>query len=394
MHTQQIQKYLGIYRDGLLHDTLPFWTERAHDPVHGGFSFFLDRKGERYDTDKGVWQNGRFTWMLATLYNDLEANPRWYELAGSGIRFLTEHGFDADGRMFFHLNQQGLPIRKRRYVFSETFTIIALAAWAKASGEDWAARRAHELWEFVMELLHKPGALPAKFTANRHMKGLALPMILLVTAQELRKNLGDQGYTETITKLIGKIKSDWMKPEFKAVLENVGPDGSFLNHADGRIMNPGHAIEAAWFILDEAEYRGDEEMKQTGLTILDWMWEWGWDKEFGGILYYRDVLNHPVVEYWHDMKFWWPHNEAIIATLKAYRITGDEKYAEWHRLVHEWAYKHFADPEYGEWFGYLRRDGSISSSLKGNLWKGPFHLPRMQWIAWQECEKLIKAQHA
>ena len=81
-------------------------------------------------------------------------------------------------------------------------------------------------------------------------------------------------------------------------------------------------------------------------------------------------------------------NEAIIATLLAYQLTGEKKYAEWHKLIHEWTYKLFPDPEYGEWFGYFHRDGRLSVPLKGNLWKGPFHIPRMQLMAWKILEEI------
>ena len=116
------------------------------------------------------------------------------------------------------------------------------------------------------------------------------------------------------------------------------------------------------------------------------MWERGWDKKYGGLYYFRDVYNRPVQEYWHDMKFWWPHNEAIIATLLAWTLTKNEKYLKMHSLVHNWAYKHFEDQEHGEWFGYVHRDGRLSSQIKGNLWKGPFHLPRMQLVCWRLLE--------
>ena len=116
------------------------------------------------------------------------------------------------------------------------------------------------------------------------------------------------------------------------------------------------------------------------------MWKRGWDEEHGGIIYFKDVYDKPVQEYWHDMKFWWPQCEAIIATLLAYQLTGDEKYAQWHRDIHEYAHKVFPDKEHGEWFGYLHRDGRVSSPVKGNQFKGPFHLPRMQWYCWQMLE--------
>ena len=117
-----------------------------------------------------------------------------------------------------------------------------------------------------------------------------------------------------------------MHPEFNALLETVGENGEFIDTINGRIINPGHCIETAWFILEESRYRGwDKEMLETALTILDWSWEWGWDKDFGGIINFRDCRNLPVQDYSQDMKFWWPQTEAIIATLYAYEATGDEK---------------------------------------------------------------------
>ena len=226
--------------------------------------------------------------------------------------------------------------------------------------------------------------MPPKFEATRPMKGLAPRMIGIVTAQELRLHLGEvpvRGRTpsEWIDGFIGEIRRDFLKPGLGALMEGVAPDGSVIDHLDGRLLNPGHAIECAWFILHEARVRGDGDLVRLGVEILDAMWERGWDPEHGGLLYFTDLRRTPVQEYWHDMKFWWPHCEAIIATLLAWRLTGDERHAVRHRAVHEWSFALFADPVFGEWFGYLRRDGGVSQSAKGNLFKGPFHLPRMLW---------------
>ena len=385
----RIDELIAIYRDGLLHDTLPFWIPRCVDREHGGFMFALDRDGTLLDTDKGMWQQGRFTWLLAHLYNTVEPRDEWLELANHGLDFIRRFGFDDDGRMFFHVTREGRPIRKRRYLFTETFGVAALAAYAKAADDNQAKQEAIDLFNLIVRYLTTPDLTPAKFyTENRPMKGLAVPMIMIVTAQILRDIVDDPTpYNEWIDQSILEIERDFMKPELKAVLETVGPNGEFIDHFDGRMLNPGHAIEAAWFIMQEAQYRGnDPHLIELGTTILDWMWGWGWDAEYGGIIYFRDVKGLPVQEYWHDMKFWWPQNEAIIATLMAYQMTGEEKYAQWHQLIHEWTYKYFPDPDYGEWYGYLHRDGRISVPLKGNLWKAPFHLPRMQLKCWQMLE--------
>ena len=388
--TDEKNKLLNCYRNGLLNDTLPFWIKNCVDRKYGGFTFCLDRDGSVIDTDKGIWTQGRFTWLLSTLYNEVDQNSEWLDLAKHGIQFIRNFGFDDDGRMFFSVAQNGEPLRKRRYIFSEAFAVTALASYAKASGESQAKDEAINLFGAMQKYLREPGFLPPKLiSTTRSMKGLAVPMIMIVTAQTLREIMDEPDYcNKIIDQSINEIKNDFLKEEFEAVLESVTTEGGFLNNFDGRLLCPGHAIEAAWFILQESIYRdNDENLKTLGLKILEWMIDWGWDKQYGGILYYRDVKNLPIQEYWQDMKFWWPHNEAIIATLLAYKITGIEKYAWWHKRIHEWAYSHFPDKEYGEWYGYLHRDGRVSVKLKGNMWKGPFHLPRMQLLCWKLIEK-------
>ena len=390
--TRERKEHLqSVYRTGLLDDILPFWIENGVDTTHGGFLTALNRDGTIIDTDKGMWQQGRFTWLLGTLYNTVEPRESWLHLARHGIDFIKQHGFDKDGRMFFLVTREGRPLRKRRYVFSEAFASIAYAAYAKAANDDEAAARASELFSTYKQYASTPGLIPAKTdTDTRPSQGIGMSMIAINLAQVLRDTIDDPTSTKTIDEAIDTIQRYFMKPDLKVVMEMVGPGGEIIDHFDGRTLNPGHAIEAAWFILHEAKYRNnDAGLIKIGCTILDWMWERGWDKEYGGILYFRDVYDLPVQDYWHDMKFWWPHNETIIATLLAYHLTGNEKYAKWHEMVHDWSYKHFPDPEHGEWYGYLHRDGRISVQMKGNTWKGPFHLPRMQLYCWQLLNEML-----
>lgn len=380
------------YRDGLLNDTIPFWFPRSVDREFGGFLTSFGEDGALLQTDKSVWFQGRFTWMLATLFNTVEKKEEWLALAKHGVDFLNAHCFDTDGKMFFTLTQEGKPLRKRRYIFSEIFAVIALAAYGNAAQDERYKQQALELFKLVLRYLETPGLLEPKTNPEvRPMKGLAIPMVLIVTAQELRKAVNDPICNQVIDRAILEIERDFMKPEFKCVLETVGPKGEFYDNFDGRMINPGHSIELGWFILEEARLRNnDKRLIALGTKIIDWSYEIGWDREFGGMIYYRDARNLPATEYWHDMKFWWPQNETIIATLLAYQLTRDEKYANWHRTAHNWAYAHFPDPKHGEWYGYLHRDGSLSTRLKGNMWKGFFHLPRMQWYCWQRLEEMLQ----
>lgn len=386
----RINELIAVYRDGLLHDTIPFWFPRSIDFEGGGYITSLDQDGSILQTDKPVWFQGRIAWLLATLYETVEKRAEWLEWSRHGVDFLTKHCFDSDGRMFFSVTREGKPLRKRRYLFSECFAVIAFAAYGNATGSRAYVERALSLFQLIQKYHSTPGLLPPKvIPETRKLKGLAMPMMLMVTAQELRKAIDDPGCTEAIDSSIGEIERDFLKNDLKCVLESVGPNGEFLDTFDGRAINPGHSIEAGWFILEEARLRNnDPNLISLGCRIIELSLEVGWDREYGGIYYFRDAKGLPCTDYWHDMKFWWPHNEAIIATLLAYELTGNEKYVRWHRMVHDWAYTHFPDPLHGEWFGYLHRDGTVSTRLKGNMWKGPFHLPRMQWYCWQRLEAL------
>ena len=383
---------ISVYRDGLLNDTLPFWLKHGPDQEFGGIITSLDRDGSVVDTDKGVWQQGRYCWLLGECYNNVERRDEWLEALKQGISFLDQHCFDAeDGRMWFQLARDGTPIRKRRYSYGESFAAIAYGELAKATGQQIYADKATRCFEKFIEH-HESWEDPSpKYTSHRQLRSIGFPMITINTAQELRESIGLASANEHIDQCIEIIRRYHLKADISCVMEAVGEDGQPVDSFEGRTLNPGHAIEGAWFIVNEGRIRGDESLIALGCKMLDWMWERGWDEQYGGLLYFVGIDGKPVQEYWHDMKFWWPHNETIIATLLAFLLTGKEKYRDWHRLVHDWSYSHFPDSEHGEWFGYLRRDGSVSSTLKGNLWKGPFHLPRMQLTCWQLLEAHFKS---
>ncbi|MEM7452710.1 MAG: AGE family epimerase/isomerase [Planctomycetota bacterium] len=397
MDKTELQILKESYQNGLLDDVLPFWLSNGLDREHGGVMASLDRDGSLIDTDKSVWQQGRFTWLLGELYNhpllaDHPDRDRWLEIATSTAGFIETHCFDpVDGRMWFHLTRDGTPLRKRRYAFSESFAAIAFGEISKATGSEQYATRAADCFESFVDHNVNPPAELAKFTSARPMRSIGFPMIGINTAQELRDSIGLEGADEHIDRFIEEIETHFVRPDIECVMETVGGSGDLINHFDGRTLNPGHAIEGAWFIMSEGRYRNDHRLIQLGCTMLDWMWKRGWDQQYGGILYFTGVDSKPVQEYWHDMKFWWPHNETIIATLMAYVSTGDEKYRQWHQRIHRWTMDHFPDEECGEWFGYLRRDGAVSSPLKGNLWKGPFHIPRMQLVCLELLHHLDKS---
>lgn len=377
----------------LTSNIFPFWLKYGLDKKNGGFYTCIDRDGTLMDTTKSVWFQGRAAFIYAYAYNNIDKNIEWLEASESAINFLENHCFDSDGRMFFEVSREGKPLRKRRYLFSEAFAAIAMSEYSIASGNKTYAKKALELFKLILQYKNTPDLLPSKYTRNMQTRGHSLPMILINTASRIREAIQDDVLTQQIDESIFEIQHYFMHEEFHAVLETVGVNGEFINTNMGRTINPGHSIETAWFILEEAKYRNwDENLTQLGLKILDWSWDWGWDKKHGGIINFRDCCHLSPQDYAHDMKFWWPQTEAIIATLYAYMATKDEKYFDMYKHINNYTFRHFPDKEYGEWFGYLHRNGTISQPAKGNLFKGPFHIPRMLIKSHLLCNSILHSE--
>lgn len=392
MNAEKIVQLHKFYQNALFGDVLPFWLNSdLIDKENGGFITSVDREGKSYNDDKSVWFQGRCLWTFSKLCNVYGVNGEWAAAADGGAKFIKQHCIDKDGRMFFTVTKEGLPLRKRRYFFSESFLAVGFAEYYLLRKNQEDLDLAVKYFDFMWEMYCKPECDPFKITPKenaevRSLRSNANPMVLVSSAQTLRRITGDTAYYD---KIIEKIISDMItlhyKEDLKCVLETVYTDGSILDNPVGRTINPGHSIENSWFLMNYAWQTKDETLLKQALNILDWSLEIGWDREFGGIYYFRDVYGRPCEQLEHDMKLWWVHNEALIATLAAYKITGEEKYAVWYDKLHAYTFSHFSDKEYGEWYGYLHRDGTVSHTQKGSLWKGPYHLLRCLIL----CEQIL-----
>lgn len=390
--TDYLKEWSASYRKDLTTNIMPFWLKHGLDTANGGIYTCLNRDGSLMDSTKSVWFQGRFAFICAYAYNHVEKNEEWLSAAKSTLDFIENHCFDTDGHMYFEVTSEGTPLRKRRYIFSESFAAIAMSEYAIASGEQSYATKALDLFKRMQYFLNTPGLLAPKYLDTLPMKGHSITMILINVAARIREAIQDESLQQQIDLSIAQLRNDFIHPEFKALLETVGPNGEFIDSNLGRTINPGHCIETAWFLLEEAKYRQwDKDITQLALTILDWSWEWGWDDEFGGIINFKDCKQLPPQDYSQDMKFWWPQTEAIIATLYAYLATKDEKYLHMHKKISDWTYAHFPDAAYGEWFGYLHRDGTPAQMAKGNLFKGPFHIPRMMIKGYTLCQEILNS---
>ena len=385
------KKLSDRYRNELLDNVLPFWLENSQDREYGGYFSCLNRDGSVYDTDKFVWLQGREVWMFAMLYNNVEKNRQWLDCAVQGAEFLKKYGHDENWDFYFSLDRKGNPLVQPYNIFPNTFACMAFAQLAKATGNEEYAQIARRIFGRILERRSNPkGQWCKAYPGTRPMKDFALPMIICNMALEIEDILEDKSVLEqTIDTCLHEVFDVFYQPELGCMLENVSSvDGSPVDCFEGREINPGHDLEALWFMMNLGVRRDDKALIEKCVEISLDVIERGWDKEFGGIYYFLDAKGVPQQKLEWDQKLWWVHIESAIAMLKGYQLTGNEKCLEWFSKLDAYLWDNFKDKEYPEWFGYLNRRGEVLLPLKGGKWKGCFHVPRCLFQCWKTLEAL------
>ena len=374
-----------LYKNTLLNNVIPFWEKHSIDWEYGGYFTCLDREGKVYDTDKFIWLQNRQLWTFSMLYKRLEKKENWLKIARNGAKFLADKGRDREGNWYFSLNQTGQPLVQPYNIFSDCFAAMAFSQYALASGETSAQEIALQAYNNVLRRQENPKGKYNKIVpGTRNLKSLAVPMILANLSLEMDWLLHSDRLEDILDNTVQEIMRDFLDHEQGLMYENVTPDGSFVDCFEGRLINPGHGIEAMWFIMDIARRRQDLKLINQAVDIMLNILDFGWDREYGGIYYFLDIKGHPPQQLEGHQKLWWVHLESLVALAMGYGLTQRAECWQWYQKVHDYTWQHFPDPEYGEWFGYLNRRGEVLLNLKGGKWKGCFHVPRALYLCWQQ----------
>jgi N-acylglucosamine 2-epimerase len=378
-----------LYQDTLLDNVLPFWEQNSIDWDCGGYFTCLDQAGKVYDTDKFIWLQNRQVWTFSMLYNQLEQRSEWLKIAGHGAKFLAKHGRDPQGNWYFSLDRSGHPLVQPYNIFSDCFAAMAFSQYAFASGEPWAQEVAIQAYQNVLRRQDDPkGQYNKTYPGTRSLKSLAVPMILANLTLEMAWLLPQAELDRVLDLTVKEVMNDFLDQESGLMYEHVAPDGSHVDCFEGRLINPGHGIEAMWFMMDIAQRRQDTATINQAVDVVLNMLKFAWDDQYGGLYYFMDADGHPPQQLEWDQKLWWVHVETLVALSMGYRLTGRDECWIWYQRVHDYTWSHFADPDQGEWFGYLNRQGEVLLDLKGGKWKGCFHVPRALLMCWQQFKAL------
>ena len=256
------------YKSELLDKVVPFWLEKSQDLEHGGYFTCLERNGDVFDTDKFVWLQGREVWMFATLYNKVEKRQEWLACAIQGAEFLKKHGHDGNLNWYFALDREGNPLVEPYNIFSYTFAVIAFGQLSIATGNQEYADIAKRTFDIVLSKVDNPkGKWNKAAPGARSLKSFALPMILCNVALEIEPLLDADFMEKTINTCIHEVMDVFYRPELGLIVEHLSTEGELVDCFDGRLLNPGHAIEAMWFIMDLGKRLGRQDLIEKAVQI-------------------------------------------------------------------------------------------------------------------------------
>src|SRR5690606_32580420 len=183
---------------------------------------------------------------------------------------------------------------------------MGLAGLYKVTGKDEYAEIARTTFMNILARRdNTKGRYNKLYPGTRDLNGFALPMILTNLSLEMEHNLDKTQVDELTDEVIHEVMEVFYDEEQGLILENVYADGSFCNSFEGRLVNPGHILEAMWFLMDLAVRRNDSKLVDKAIEIALRALEFGWDPEFEGILYFKDIKGRPPQQLEWDQKLWW-----------------------------------------------------------------------------------------
>lgn len=372
-----LQKYVDKYLENLTGSVVPFWLKHSVDHEFGGFFTCLEKDGSVYDTRKYVGLNGRAIWTFCRLYSELDSRQEYFDAAERGIQFLDENAQDRHGRYFFSLTREGKPFFLQRKASSASGCMLGFLEWYRLTGEKIYLHKAIELFWRVADWVEHPELVgQTNYPGKPRMSKLGGLVMVAGLVTELARQHEDVRYKRFMKRLINLISAHY-DMDRRILLEHVCLNGTDMSMwPEGRLIAAGNVFQAAWLLLEMEEFVPEVALEKMALSVVEGTLEYAWDKEYGGLYYFVDVLGKPATQMEASMKLWWPHVEAIYAASLAYKITREQKWLEWVEVLDSYASEHFIDSEFGGWFGYCSRQGLLANTAKGGSYKGFYRVPR------------------
>ncbi|MEW9806865.1 AGE family epimerase/isomerase [Mesorhizobium sp. ZMM04-5] len=243
----------------LFDETLPLWSTKGVDEVHGGFHEALGFDGSPLPKPK------RMRTMARQVYAFAVAKVRGWDgpadrLIAQGLDFMGASGRTERGGWVRTLNVDGSVADPVEDAYDHSCVLLALA-WAQLCGNPDALRLGEETATFLDRHLEDRAAGGYLETPQRHAKRRSNPhMHLLEAFLAWHTVTGDGRYLERAGRIIDLFKRHFFDADSWTLGEFF--DGSWHPEAGeaGSWTEPGHHFEWASLLVDYAHKSGEPEL--------------------------------------------------------------------------------------------------------------------------------------
>ena len=365
-------------------EIIPFWEDRVLDHKYGGYFNYFTREGNLYDTLKPGWFVGRTMHTFALFYNVLGPRDKWLNIASAGRKMMDGSFYSGHGRFNKMLNQKGEVLEGATSIFTDCFAVKGLYEYIAAckTPNEADLELAEKLSRHLFENIKSADVQNAE--CPQGLQKHAMTFMSLAVATESRSVLGDK-YQHIVDECINRSLYEFASDKYQAAFEYIGTDGKPTLEGAGRILDPGHTMEALWFAMEEGFHSGNDGYIKRAGEILDWVIDRSYDETYGGFYHLSDIDSKtekleavdygPIKADWSH-KIWWVQCEALLTLAMSAVLNKNERHWQYFLKQREFTEDVFRDKEFGEWYSFASPEGKVLCNLKGFAGKGPYHVPR------------------
>jgi mannobiose 2-epimerase len=372
----------------LLSDILPFWLKYAIDDEYGGFRGQIanDLTIDPHAA-KGVILNARILWTFSKAFS-VYGKPVYLAAARRAYEYLIRFFWDDEfGGLYWMVDYQGRPLDTKKRIYAQAFSVYALAAYYRATGDAEILARALRLVE-VIESSGHDNENAGYFETYERDWSLAVDQRLSDVDMDEKKSMNTHLHLlEAYSALLHLHEDVTVRLRLRELIEIfldhiIDPanhhfilffDEEWRRRSD--LISFGHDIEGSWLLCEAAEILGDpallERVHAVAVKMAQAVQDQAIDTD-GGLLYEADPAG--IID---SDKHWWPQSEAVVGFLNAYELSGQAHFLE--AMERSWAFidKAIIDHQRGEWFWLVSKDGAPDNEQdKVGPWKCPYHNSR------------------
>lgn len=366
-----------------------FWPQ-TWDQQSGGFYTNIDKYGNvitSWGTNKNMLSQSRNAYGMARAYM-LTGDTAYLGYAKNSLDWMYAHAWDTTyGGWLQDLDEHGNPTNRYgdKTAAFQHYGLLGIAAYYEVTRDTTAWNWLMKGYQYLEENYWDDrssylGYYDKVSYSNQNPRDKSFGATVdAITTHLLYLYLitGDAVYQHRLQELAEEIKVHLVGSMPQQAIGFVEEFDSNWNWNDGHTETlMGHVLKSAWCLGRIHQLFPDASYVDAAEALATDVWENGYDHEFGGPFkdYNRQTGEMQLWGLGEPAKAWWQMEQAIMAGLEMYDITGEAWYLQMADETINFYMRYFVDHEYGEVYADRTWTGGFAwNEAKGSYYKAGYH---------------------